>query len=206
MKPDPEKYNHVKKEFASLVEEHFPKLDILNYYPYGPKVTWNYFLCGEVNLKKVYLDDRNKEKTEKDYIFNIKNEVARAMHYLMVYGNYHWFDNQRIEAFALWKLFHSGKVEWTKKPLKGLSNEEKLKLYRKCKKKSNLLYTDPERPPRKKEDLKSELYYLKTYGVYETKHFPLVSFGSRQFEKPLYTIPELAAIELMVDCAFENLC
>ena len=77
---------------------------------------------------------------------------------------------------------------------------------RKCKKKSNLLYTDPERSTRKKEDPKMESYYLKAFGVYETKHFPLESFGSRQYKKPLYTIQQLAAIELMVDCFFENLC
>jgi hypothetical protein len=206
MKPDPEKYNHITKEFSKLVDDQFPKLDILNYYPYGPEVNWKYFLCGEVNLKEVYLDDRNKNKTANDYIYNIIHEVARAMNYLMVFGNYHWFDRQRIEAFALWRLFYSGDINWTKKPLKGLSNEEKIKLYRKCKKKSKLLYTDPERSTRKKEDPKMESYYLKAFGVYETKHFPLESFGSRQYKKPLYTIQQLAAIELMVDCFFENLC
>ena len=29
MKPDPEKYNHITKEFSRLVDDHFHKLDIL---------------------------------------------------------------------------------------------------------------------------------------------------------------------------------
>jgi hypothetical protein len=205
MKPATEKYNHITKEFSKLVDDHFPKLNILNYYPYGSRIIWKHWLTGEVNLKKVYLDDRNKDKTANDYISNIKCEVARAMNYLMVYGNYHWFDRQRIEAFSLWRLFHSGDYGWTKKPLKGLTDDEKIKLYKKYQKKSNMLY--PEETQKKlKIDISVVQSFLKKHGVYEVRHFPLISYGPRQYKKPLYTIQQLAAIELMVDCAFENLC
>jgi hypothetical protein len=57
-------------------------------------------------------------------------------------------------------------------------------------------------------DLKHKMHNRKEYGIYYIKHLPLVELtnGLNNRIKPLYTKQELAAIWLMVSCAFENLC
>jgi len=208
------KYNHIKREFTQIVAEAFPKLDILSYYPYGPKTEWSYWLCGKVNLKKEYLDERNKNKTELELVFSIIEETARAMNYLMTHGNDHWFDRQRVKAFALWRLFHSGDQGWTKEPLKGLNEQQKKKLFYKGQKDGKLAHgrdkTDI-KPKKDKESLKIEENWfkscLKNYGVYEVRQLPLIKYSNTtDHPEILYTKQELCAISLMVTCAFENLC
>jgi hypothetical protein len=212
------KYNHVHPEFSTEVDEYFKKLDILKYYPYGPETTWKYWLTGTVNLKKEYLDKRNKHKTEWDYIFSIIEETARAMNYLMVHGNDDGFDHQRLNAFALWHLFHSGDCGWSKKNLKGLNFEQKTKLFWKGQKDAEVLSgIDPiERNFRSAKDPESTRIRdnwfkesLKNYGVYEVRRKPLIQHSNTVSGKRpnvLYTKQELAAIDLMVACYFENLC
>jgi hypothetical protein len=212
------KYNHVHPEFTTEVNEYFKKLDILKYYPYGPETTWEYWLCGKVNLKKEYLDARNKHKTEWDYVFSIVEETARAMNYLMTHGNDDGFDHQRLNAFALWHLFHSGDCGWSKKNLKGLTTEQKTTLFWKGQKDAEKLSAiDPAtkkiNTSEDKETVKIRDNWLKaslkTYGVYEVRRKPLIQYSnSVSGKRPvvLYTKQELAAINLMVSCAFENLC
>jgi hypothetical protein len=210
------KYNHVKPEFSGIVKDAFPKLDILNYYPYGPEVNWEYWLTGKINLKKEYLDERNKDKTELELVFSIIEETARAMNYLIVHQNDHWFDRQRIEAFALWKLFHSGDTGWSKKNLKGLTIEQKTKLFWKGQLDAEKLSgpNPHENDFRKAKDKKSvEIRNnwfnecLKNYGVYEVRIKPLIQYSNTtRHPKILYTKQELCAINVMVTCAFENLC
>ncbi len=60
-----DKYTQVSKEFGDIVDRAFPKLDILNYYPYGPEKMYTYWLCGTTDLTKYHLDARNNERTEK---------------------------------------------------------------------------------------------------------------------------------------------
>lgn len=212
-------YNHIHPDFSKEVGEHFKKLDILKYYPYGPETTWEYWLCGKVNLKKVYLDERLKRKTEWEYVFSIIEETARAMNYLMVHGDHHWFDHQRLNAFALWHLFHSGDCGWSKKNLKGLTLDQKTKLFWKGQEDANALsgldkndirFNGSETKESKK--LRDEWFNhsLKKYGVYEVRHKPLIQHSNTvrrgRSPKVLYTKQELAAIDLMVACYFENLC
>lgn len=222
MKDNKPKYNHICKEFDDIIREAVPKLDILNYYPYGPKTDWSYWLCGDVDLRKVYKDERNSPRTSEQLVFRIIEDVGRAMSYLMTHGNVHWFDHQRIEAFAMWRLFDSGIVDWTKEPLKGLSKAEKDVLYDIHEKRANRLYGRPAfgyrhdmkgASKKQKEemaalDLKHKMHNRKEYGIYYVEHLPLVELtnsGNNRI-KPLYTKQELAAIWLMVSCAFENLC
>ena len=215
--------NHVSKNFGDLVDKEFPKLDILNYYPYGPKKDWSYWLCGEVDLKKYHLDARNKEKTDKDLVLSILGETSRAMNYLTVYHSDDSWSRQRVEAFALHRLFNNGWIGWEKKPLKGLSEEEKEKLYALHDKRYDLVNNNIMKDQRKYVrsqkrtqeelkryndlDLKSKLYNRKKYGIYEVKYLPLMQYGNcSNVPKVLYTKKELCAIDLMVTCAFENLC
>ena len=214
------KYNHICKEFGDIVDEAFTKLEILDYYPYGPKTDWSYWLCGNVDLREVYKEKRYKIRTEENLITRIFEEVGRSMSYLMVHGNDHYFDRQRIEAFAMWKLFERGWVEWTKEPLKGLSKIEKDKLYALHENRANLLYGDKafssqmngatkeEKEKMAKLDLRSKMRNRKEYGIYYVKHLPLLESTNNGLHriKPLYTKQELAAIWLIVSCAFENLC
>jgi hypothetical protein len=210
------KYNHIHPDFSTEVDEYFKKLEILKYYPYGPETTWKYWLTGEVNLKKEYLEDRNKDRTEQELVFSIIEEVGRAMNYLMVHGNDDGFDHQRLNAFALWHLFHSGDCGWSKKNLKGLSLEQKTKLFWKGQKDAkelsginpHILSIDS---PNSKKDRKIRDDWfkasLKNYGVYEVRHKPLIQFSNTTYHpKILYTKQQLCAINIMVACYFENLC
>jgi hypothetical protein len=213
------KTSQTLENFGKLVDDHFPQLNILNYYPYGKETQFSYWLCGRVDLKKLYLEKRNENKTELDYVHSIIEEIGRAMNYLIVsHGD--WgssFDFQRIEAFALWRLMKYGVVGWTKDPLKGLNMEQKEKLYKLHDKRYKLLS-----PPRRKDSsdrkLETNKKYMKLvekgrmgnrkkYGIYEIKHFPLTQYSnSTRIPKILYNKQQLAAIDLMVTCAFENLC
>ncbi len=107
-------YQHtqVYEDFGYDVDTAFPKLDILNYFPYGPTKTYSYWLCGEVNLTKYYLDARNKEKTDKDLVLSILRETSRAMNHLMVNHSDDSWSRQRVEAFALHRLFNNGWIGW----------------------------------------------------------------------------------------------
>jgi hypothetical protein len=217
-------YNHVLPAFAEEVYKSFDKQDILDYYPYGKETEWNYWLCGKVDLRKVYKEKRNEKKTPKDLVLGILDETARAMNYLMVHGNYQVFDRQRIEAFTLYRLFHRGIVDWTKKPLKGLSEKEKDELYKLHEKRYDLVMNDinhrSEKQTRrlmknkpeelaKYDDLcvKAKIANRKKYGILFVKHMPLMQYGNcADIPKILYTKQQLCAIDLMVTCAFENLC
>ena len=218
-----DKCTQVSKDFGDIVDTAFPKLDILNYYPYGSNISYSYWLCGEVNLTKYYLDARNKERTEKDLVLSILRETSRAMNYLMVNHSDDSWSRQRVEAFALHRLFNNGWIGWEKKPLKGLSEEEKEKLYALHDKRYDLVTNKIMKDQRKhvrsqqrtpeelKEyddlDLKHKLYNRKKYGIYEVKYLPLMQYGNcSNVPKVLYTKKELCAINLMVTCAFENLC
>jgi hypothetical protein len=210
------KYNHIKKEFREIVDKAFPNLDILKYYPYGPEVNWENWLTGGVNLKKEYLDERYKDKTELDLVFGIIEDTASAMNYLITHGNDHWFDRQRIEAFALWRLFHNGDCGWSKKNLKGLTIEQKTKLFWKGQNDAEKLSgSNPNendfRKAKDKETVKIRNNWfnacLKNYGVYEVRIKPLIQYSNTtRTTNILYTRKELCAIKLMVDCYFENLC
>lgn len=196
---------------------------IFDYYPFGSKTEWEYWLCGKVNLKKVYLDKRYKNLTEKDLILKILNEVGRAMHYTIVwYGPEHkneypdkkdWFLSQRIEAFNMWHLFTCGKMGWNKKLTKNKTEKEIEDLEKFHSKRSNIVYDrDEEEQIFKNKKEKAEyiesknnlkLYNRKKHGIYEVEHMPLMQNYTM---KPLYNKQQLCAIWLMVQCAFENMC
>ena len=215
------KYNHVTKDFGDVVHKEIEKLDILKYYPYGPETKWTYWLCGDVDLTKRYLDKRNKGKKEIDYVLSIYDEIGRAMNYLMLNGE-HWRDHQRIEAFALFRLFHSGIVGWNKKIIEGKTVKEIESLEEQHKKLYDKTYGLPkvedwqakrwkkypeEKIKHDKMMLKSKLYNRKKYGIYTVTHLPLTQHANTAtIPKILYTKQQLAAIDLMVTCYFENLC
>jgi hypothetical protein len=225
MKKDIKSFEELSKE----IRLNFEKQRILKYYPYGPETTFDSWLTGKVDLREIYKEKRNKHKTEKDYVFSIIEETARAMSYLTVWGYEEGFAHQRIEAFNLWQLFHNGIIGWSKKPLKGKTPEEIDEIVRINNEKYSVLDSDNDpnsfmykqnkemekyykkHPDKKKEleelELKAKKYNLKKYGVYEVKHLPLTQ-PSNVFKKPkiLYTKQELAAIDLYVSMAFENLC
>lgn len=194
------------KSFRDIVYDNFPKLDILKRYPYGDKTDWSYWLCGDVNLKKVHLLEHNKGKTEMDYVTRIMGETARAMQYMVMHhGNFDPTDSQTIIAFGLWELFDSGWVGWNKKLTKGKTLDEIIAIEKVHDKRSNMIHKHPSKP-RTKDYMEAvrrcREVNRKELGVYEVKHFPLLS----REQKPLYTKQQLAAISLLVDCEFENLC
>jgi hypothetical protein len=225
--PHTHHYNDIHPDFGKEVEEHFLNQKLLRYYPYTDNYHFEYWLTGEVDLRDVYKEKRNKNLTEWDYVYSITEEIARAMNYLMVHGTMtldepkgkKWwikqggYDRQRREAFANWQLIHSGHMEWTKKPLEGLTEKQKVALYYECQEEAKKLYGNDHKStePKTKEYLelkkKSDEYNLKKYGVYKIWHFPLTQ-ASNTTRKPkiFYTKQELAAIDLIVAMNFENLC
>ena len=103
----------IGKSFDQKVIKNLDKLDILNYYPYGQETTWKYWLCGEINLKKPYLDKRNLKRNENDVVIRILSEVSKAMHYLTVLSP-DYYEEQRIKAYQLSILFIYGICVWKK--------------------------------------------------------------------------------------------
>lgn len=209
----------MEKTFLKDLGEYKP--DILNYYPYGKETTWNYWLTGEINLKEYYKDERCKNKTEQDLVLSIIEEVARAMSYLVIRGEdsdgefASWFYKQKLNAFTLWGLFHNGIAGWNKEITNGKSVKEIEELEEINRKKSQRIYGinrhDKELLMNKRyiKSLKeSKLHNRKEYGVYVVTHLPLTQYsnGTRGAPKILYTKQQLAAIDIIVACAFENLC
>lgn len=199
------------KDFSDIVDEEFPKLPILNYFPYGEETKYKDFMGGNHNLKNVYLSDRHKGKTSTDYIIAILKESGGAMHYKTRYRQFNQTESQTIRAFGMWELFNNGFVGWNKEMTEGKSPDEVIKLIKLHKKRYSMIEygyvggTDPNKPNTKeyRDACKaSAINNLQTYGIYEVKHYPLVS----HIRTPLYTKQELAAIMFMVYDEFENLC
>lgn len=214
------------EDFWLTVYKATPKVDILNYYPYSDNYNFEYWCVGKVNLKEVYKEPRNKKMKELDYIFRIVEETGRAVSYLTKQSDFS--DKQRLEAFCLWDLFHSGIAGWTKEPLKGLSEEEKEELYAFHKDRADRIYCQG-KYRNKKQKLEEEKFYKsqgkewnkkridaerkgdahnrKENGIYEVKHYPLVAHTNcGNGIVSLYSKRELAAIWTIVSCCFENLC
>ncbi len=193
------------KSFRDIVCANFSKMDILKHYPYGDIVDWSYWLCGDVNLKKVHLLDHNKGKTEMDYVVSIMGETARAMNYMVLHhGNFDPNDRQTITAFGMWELFDCGWVGWNKKLIKGKTLDEILAIEKVQNMRNEKIHKSANYKTKNYKNAVREFREdnRKKYGVYEVKHFPLLS----RMKKPLYTKQQLAAIALIVDCEFENLC
>lgn len=209
----------ITENFGETVAKEFPNLEILKYFPYGPETTWSSWICGTIDLRDWYKEPHNKKKTEKDYVLSIIEETARAMSYMTTHLNGCGGDGQRIAAFGMWHLFHCGWMEWTKEPLVGKNNKEIAELIEFHRKRSDLVHNtkkDTLKDFANKKQMekylktkrKNQKHHLKEYGVFEVKHFPLTQFSNtcHGLPKILYTKQELAAIDLMVMDAFENLC
>lgn len=203
-----------EKSFDQKVIKTLDKLDILNYYPYGHETTWNYWLCGKVNLKKQYLDKRNLERNENDIVIRILSEVSRAMHYLTVLSP-DFSEEQRVKAYQLSILFQSGICGWNKNLIKNKTEDEIIALEKFHKKRHDKIHKSDMKLYSETHDIvtyritkEAKEYNRKKYGVYEVKYFPLMEKTSyiKSTPKCLYTKQQLCAIEIMVDCAFENLC
>jgi hypothetical protein len=212
------KYNHIDKNFGKLVNDKVEKLAILSYYPYGNEVQFASF--GGYNLKKLYKEEKNVLKTEQQLVISIYQEISRAMNYLMVNGNYHWFDEQRIQAFAIHKLINNGIIGYNKKLKDGKSSDEVEKLIQYHSNRYDLVsgrgkyadkYTkirEKHLTPKYNEMVKKLLdNNREKYGIYEVRILPLTQYANcNNVPKILYTKQELCAIDLMVSCYFENLC
>ena len=199
------------QKFSDIIDEEFSKLSILNYFPYGSTTNYRNFVGGINNLKDLHLSDRNKGKTANDYIIAIFKESGSAMHYLTIYREHNLKDTQTIRAFCMWELFNNGFVGWNKEITKGKSEDEIVKIDKLHRKRYSMLRfgyvggKDPQQPNTKeyKEAArKCAIANRKDHGIYEVKHYPLVS----HVRTPLYTKQELAAILFMVNDEFENLC
>jgi len=221
---------HNFDKFNEVVEEAFPKLDILNYYPYGPKTDWSYWLCGDVDLREAHRERYNRGRSKEEMVFRIVEETGRAMHYLTCWGSSDAFDRQRVEAFCMWRLFHSGVAGWNFDAVQGKTTKEieAMEKYQKPridnyygngkhadtwkKKQERMLEKQWRRTPEswaehEQIELNCKIAHRRDYGIFEITHFPLRRFSNCSREPVIfYTKQELAAILLMVDCAFENLC
>ena len=204
-----DKFNHIKPIFPSLVDEAFPKLDIFNYYPYGPKKFHHslFTTSPDIDLTKEYLKPYNKNKTDMELVIDILIEMSRDTHYLVCHHAEHYFDRQRIQAFALTRLFERGYIGWNKQILKGLSQGEKEELYTLHQKRYIKMKgpNDYRTIPIPEASKKVEMENRNKYGLYEIKHYPLIQTAT-PYPKCLYTKQQLAAIKFYVNMAFENLC
>lgn len=198
-------------DFREIVYKDFDKLDILKYYPYGNETTWEYWICGKVNLKEVYKEKRNELKTCESLVADIYDETMRAMLYLATESS-NGFDSQRIEAFRLASLFNRGIIGWSKDALNGKSKKEIEKIERVHQKRYDLVANRIDQEKNKNTisvvlSKEAKLEYRRKYGLFEVKCMPLRQYGNcAQVPKILFTKQELCAIDLMVTCAFENLC
>jgi hypothetical protein len=226
---------HTFKNFGKLVEQHQKQLRILNYYPYGNKVAFGHWLGSCDDLSNIcndeFLGRRYKKMTSEQLVCGIIEEVARAMNYLVVHGTSPGFDHQRIEAFALWRLFHNGIMGWKKEAVKNKTLKQIAALEKKHKDLYDLVlahgkYGDERTRQQEKmtndhvkslspAERKKWIHNLKKssdrnrkeLGVYIVDILPLTQF-SNATDKPkiLYTKQQLCAIHHYVTCAFENLC
>jgi hypothetical protein len=92
------------EQFSTSMETFEP--DILKYWPYGPET--EYSVCGStMNLKELgFLHDRSMER--------LRHEALDAVSWAMWYTMCAWCDWsnwQRQEAFAQYRLLHSGYSE-----------------------------------------------------------------------------------------------
>ncbi len=219
---------HTFADMHKIIDEAFPKLEILNYYPYGRKTQYPFFTGGMRDLRKEYLTKSNRGRSQADLVHLIIEEVGRAMSYLVRWGIEEDYDRQRIEAFCMWKLFHSGVAGWSTEAIKGKSIKqiERLEKYHGIR--SDMLHargrygderskaqdawmkahTSPKELVELDElQLKAVEANRKTCGIYTVTHFPLTQpTNCTLTPRIFYTKKELAAIWLMVECAFENLC
>lgn len=209
----------VDRDFYFKVLERMEALPMRQYYPYGPKVEFEYWTTGKVDLREVWKEPHNEGKTAKDYLLEIYSGIGGAMNYLAMETRQ---DYQNMEALALFILFDRGDMGWTKEPLVGLTEEEGTALILKHKARYELsmkrqfsddrqreydAQVDLERTPEKRLEYaaamaKSAQRNREENGIYEVRVLPLMN----RDREALYTIPELAAIDLMVGCEFENLC
>jgi hypothetical protein len=199
------------KTFIDIMDEEFPKLPILSYYPYGEKTNYTDFMGGNNNLKDLHLSDSNKGKTANDYVLAITQSAGSAMHYLTRHWEFDPTNTQTIRAFGMWELFNRGVVGWNKEITEGKSLDEIIKMEKLHTKRYSMIqygYVGGKNPnlPDTKEyrdaSRACKLSNRETYGVYEVRHYPIVS----NVRTPLYTKQELAAILFMVYDEFENLC
>lgn len=194
-------------------------LPMRGYYPYGPKVEFEYWSTGKVDLRECWKEPWNAGKTEKDYLLDIYQGVGQSMNYLSCQD---FCDKQKLDALALYKLFDYGDIGWTKESLVGLTEEEadalilkhrvRYELANKCewsdrRQREYEAQQDLVRTPEKRweyavADAKHTRHNRDTYGVYEVRVMPLMN----RDRESLYSVPELAAIDLMLGCEFENLC
>lgn len=206
-------------EYYFKVLERIDTLPMRSYYPYGPKTEFEYWTTGKVDLREVWKYPYNEGKTAKDYLLEIYQEVGRAMNYL---SSDDFCDNQKLDSLALFKLFDNGDIGWTKEPLVGLSEEEGTALILKHKVRHAVAHKrewsdkqdreyeaqrDLERTPEQRIEyaaaqVKHDLYKRETHGIYEVRVMPLMNRDG----EALYSAQELAAIDLMLGCEFENLC
>lgn len=201
----------MSQKFSDIVDEEFHRLPILSYFPYSDNTSYMNFTGVIINLKELYLSDINKRKTANDYIIDIFKESGSAMHYLTRYREHNPKDTQTIRAFCMWELFNNGFVGWNKKIIEGKSKDEIAKIDKLHRKRYSMMQfgyvggKDPNEPNTKeyKEAVrKCAIANRKDHGIYEVRHYPLVSHVGT----PLYTKQELAAILFMVNDEFENLC
>ena len=227
--------NPTKHTFADMhriIDEAFPNLEILKYYPYGRRTQYPFFTGGFRDLRKEYLRESNRGRSQADLVHLIIEEVGRAMNYLVRYGVEENYDHQRIKAFCMWRLFHNGVADWNKDIIKGKSIRQIEALEKYHKNRSDMLHANgryaDERSKRQEAEIRAlytpevnkafdieldalneiaEISTREQYGIFQVTHFPLtqptnVTLTPRIF----YTKKELAAIWLMVEMAFENLC
>lgn len=197
--------------FREIITVEFPHTNVLNYYPYGNLTSMEFVLAGNaIDLKKEYLQAKNKGKTDMDYVVDILQEVGRAMHYLTVHRTFNPNDRQTITAFCMWDLFNSGCIDWNLEMTKDKSHDEIVKLEKLHAKRYSMKRfgyvggKDPEPNTKEYKEAKRicHIENRKNHGIYEVRYYPLLS----DTRKPLYTKQQLAAIWSVVSDEFENLC
>ena len=190
------------------------KLYLLDYYPYGKKTEWEYWICGNVNLKEIHKDDRYKGLDSTDLVLGIYEETARAMQYTTIYHPEPLYKGSEINqgklAFAFFDLFKHGDIEWDKKILKGKTEKEIKKLEKYHQKRVDIVSGYGDNNPNKKHvfNEKEKISRRKKYGMYCVNYYPLTQYSNAVDGKPkiLYTFEELCAIHMLVICEFENMC
>jgi hypothetical protein len=196
-----------------IIDKEITKLDILKNHPYGKCSIARDMFGKNYNLKKVHISDHYQNKTDKEILYLIIEDVARAMSYLTLSENdSKGFARQKLLAFALWQVFHVGISGYEKEILKGKSDKEKLAVVKTINKRERKIYPkiygEGYAMAPYNENEKETLKFINKYGVYVHKVLPLTPFSNSSSKFPTinYTKQELCAIHHQVIDYFENLC
>ena len=164
---------------------------LLKHYPYIDNALYHGGLYGDVDLLKPPARWFQNMKTKDQLVCSILEDVARAMHYVVVWHPQKPWERQAFEAFAMWSLLSYGvhkKITFSE-------------------------IVDPEKEAEKEvKERYNRKHYNKSFDRKEMERLTIASWkesGRVVLEhKPLrhFSVKQLRAISVIVGDSFENMC